>query len=302
MKAVILAAGMGRRLTPMQWDKPKTLLAIGGTTLLGNILDSLINRGVKEAVIVVGYQGELVAQEAKRHDIECAFVENVDFASTNTIYSLFLAREHLSNGFLYFNADVWFDPRVLDLLMGGSADRLAVVGCSPDVKDRKGTIARLDGEIAADSVLVVDERRCGNEEVKVIVDGASLVTRIGKDLNPQDCAGEFIGIARFNPSICSDLVGSLTRYCKVEPGHGGEVPGPHSRGPSQRDGLPTRRIPKEESRWTLGRGRHLFFEAALDDILSGHIVRTAALGKLRAVEIDTPEDYARARGHCHGSA
>lgn len=237
MKAIILAAGMGRRLASMGWDRPKCLLAIGETTLLGNILDSLFARAVREAVLVVGYQRELVEAEANRHEIACAFVENADFASTNTVYSLFLAREHVSDDFLYFNADVWFEPGVLDLLIGDSA--------------------RFGG--GADAILVLDEKHCGQEEVKVVLDEGGLVVGIGKKLDPVECAGEFVGIGRFNRSICPAFLDAL------------------------------------EARCADSANRSLFFEAAVGDVLGMHRVMTVPLGGLRAVEIDTPEDYAAAK-------
>jgi choline kinase len=222
---------------PMGWDNPKCLLPIGETTLLGNILDSLFARGVHEAVLVVGYRRELVEAEANRHEIACRFVENADYARTNTIYSLFLAREHVSDDFVYFNADVWFEPGVLDLLMGGPAS--------------------FGG--GADAILVLDEKNCGEEEVKLVLDEGGRVVRIGKELDPVECAGEFVGIGRFNRSICPAFVGALEARC-ADPAN-----------------------------------RGLFFEAAVGDVLGMHRVMTAALGSLRAVEIDTPEDYAVAR-------
>ncbi len=298
MKAVILAAGMGRRLASMGWDQPKCLLTIGKTTLLGNILDSIAARGVREAVIVVGYRRELVEREASRHGISCVFVENADFATTNTIYSLFLAREHLTDDFFYFNADVWFDPRVLDLLIDTSGDE-DVVGNSPPYE--VGAIGRADDGGVADGVLVVDEKRCGEEEVKVVVGDGGRVLQIGKALDPADCAGEFVGIARFNRSMCSALVDSLGRYCVDRDSHGGVSLGHGTRGLGRDAGGAGRgaRVPGPSTRHDDcredGVDRNLFFEAAVDDLLGEFRIVTAGLGELRAIEIDTPEDYSRAK-------
>jgi choline kinase len=305
MKAVILAAGMGRRLASMGWDQPKCLLTIGKTagligetTLLGNILDSLAARGVREAVIVVGYRRELVEREASRHGISCVFVENADYATTNTIYSLYLAREHLADDFLYFNADVWFDPCVLDLLIGTSETR-NVVGNSPPYED--ATICRADHGGGADGVLVLDEKRCGEEEVKVVLDEGGRVLQIGKELDPADCAGEFVGIARFNRSMCSALVDSLGRYCVSRGSHGGAALGHGTPGPGRDAGGAGSgaRVPGPSTRHDDcredGVDRNLFFEAAVDDLLGEFRIVTAGLGELRAIEIDTPEDYSRAK-------
>ena len=83
--------------------------------------------------------------------------------------------------------------------------------------------------------------------------------RIGKALTPSDCLGEFIGIAKFTRATALALVGSLRRYNQ-------EL--------SQRD---------------------LFFEAAVDDLANEHVLRAVRLGGLRAVEIDTLQDYEAAK-------
>ena len=229
MKAVILAAGAGRRLANMGWDGPKCLLPCGDRTLLDNLIESLLTYRTRRVVIVVGYQRDRVEAAVRHCPIDVEFVVNEDYAHTNTIHSLWLARSHLHDGFLYFNADVWFDGRILDLLL------------------------RHDG-----SALAVDTKKCADEEVKVIVDAASRITRIGKALPPDRCAGEFIGIGKFDRSACPAMIESLDRY-------------------------------NEE----LER-RNLFFESALDDILTAHVFTCVPIGDLRAIEIDTPEDYAAA--------
>lgn len=238
MKAVILAAGQGRRLASMGWDKPKCLLPCGNCTLLDSILQSILEHGIRDVIIVVGYRRELVEArvdqggkpEARRHAMNCEFVINEDYAITNTIHSLWLAREYLNEGIVYFNGDVWFEPPVLSLLLRQSG-----------------------------SALVVEVKRCGAEEVKVKADPSGRITGIGKNLPPEEALGEFIGLGKFEPSACASLVESLRRY-------------------------------DEE----LGR-KDCFFESALADILDRHTFMTAPLGGLKAVEIDTPEDYARAQ-------
>jgi choline kinase len=247
MKAVILAAGQGRRLTPMGWDKPKCLLPCGtgstnalerwgelaSPTLLDSTLQSILEHGIRDVIIVVGYRRELVENAARRHATNCEFIVNEDYATTNTIHSLWLAREYLNEGIIYFNSDVWFEPPVLSFLLQSAGRRR--------------------------SALLVEVKRCGAEEVKVQVDPSGRITRIGKNLPPEEAFGEFIGLGKFEQSACVSLVESLWRY-------------------------------NEE----LGR-KDYFFESALADILDRHTFMAAPLGDLKAVEIDTPEDYARAQ-------
>jgi choline kinase len=242
MKAVILAAGAGKRLARMGWDKPKCLLPCPGGTLLDNTLEALGDRDISDVVIVVGYKRELVEQAAKRHTIRCQFVVNPDYATTNTIYSLWLTREHLPGGFVYFNSDVWFDREVLDRLLPGEHGRSA-----EDV-----------------SALAVAIAPVASEDVKVIVDDERRILRIGKELPCEQSFGEFVGIARFAPTACGCLVEALRNRCEK-----------------------------------LGE-KGLFFEAALDDTLSRHRYLATPIGDLRAIEIDTPEDYAAAKSLWQG--
>ncbi len=230
MKAVILAAGQGRRLAPMGWHDPKCLLPCDSGTLLDRTLQSILEQGIRDVIIVVGYRREMVMKAAQRHPMNCTFVVNEDFATTNTMYSLWMAREYLNEGFFFFNGDVWFEPLVLSMLL------------------------RQFG-----SALAVEVKRCGAEEVKVYADLTGRITRIGKNLPPEEALGEFIGVGKFEKTACSSLVESLRHFNE-------EL--------AQRD--------------------H-FFEAALDETLHRHAFKAAPLGELRAVEIDTPDDYARAK-------
>lgn len=183
MKAVILAAGMGERLAPSGWTKPKCLLPFGGRTLLDRVVSAATACGIGHVVVVVGYQQHLVRDAMAAHDAHVEFVVNADFAATNTIHSLYLAGEHLDDDFVYFNADVLFDGRIVPMLLDGS-----------------------DGQLA------VDVSRCGPEDVKVVADDLGRITQIGKGLPPETCLGEFIGIGKFARSACADLIAALVRY------------------------------------------------------------------------------------------
>ena len=188
MKAIILAAGIGRRLAAAGWDMPKCLLPFGDTTLIDNMLKSLTDNGIEEAAIVVGYKKETVKKAASAHPLKLTFFENPDYENTNTINSLWRAAEFADDDIVYFNADILFDRRVVGLL----------------ARQR-------------DSALAVDRKLCGQEEVKVILDDNDRVLRIGKAFNPADCAGEFTGIAVFRKGIWPDFKDAL-RYFNEDTG------------------------------------------------------------------------------------
>jgi len=231
MRAILLAAGRGRRLEASGWVQPKCLLPFQDTTILDNMLDALVRYGVTDVTLVVGYMQELIhAAIERRGDVRASWVQNPDFETTNTINSLWRAREFMDEDFLYFNADVLFHPDVVGRLMAGS-----------------GTL------------LAVDHKSCAEEEVKVVQDEQGRIREIGKKLDPARCAGEFIGIARFERALNADFVRSLERH-NVELGN-----------------------------------VDLFFEAALHDILEAHDVREVDVSDLPAIEIDFPDDLEEAR-------
>jgi choline kinase len=236
MKAVILAAGLGRRLAGMGWTRPKCLLTCPGGTLLDNMIESCQDAGIHEFAIVIGYRRELVVQAADRHDASFAFVLNAEFAETNTLYSLYLARDHLPEGFLLINGDVWFEPRVPQQLLNRSAESESDLSC-----------------------LAVVEHPCGLEEVKVLSDAAGRITRIGKNLPAQTCSGEYVGIGWLHQAVTASLIERISAIVR-SPG-----------------------------------GKSLFYEAAIDDLLATFPFETVTLPAEDAVEIDTPEDYERAR-------
>lgn len=76
MKAIIPAAGIGKRLQPLTLTRPKVLLPVAGKPILGHILDRLIQSGIDEIVIIVGYKSDLVIDYVKRHySVNVRFVE-----------------------------------------------------------------------------------------------------------------------------------------------------------------------------------------------------------------------------------
>src|SRR5262245_56159290 len=129
MKAIILAAGKGTRLDGAA-VKPKCLVEVGDSTLLHRQIETLRSLDVREMVVVVGFGAESIHQEC---DDEISFVENSQFAETSSMYSLWLAREHLTDGFVVLNSDVLFHPQMLaDLLESDYPDALLISDADPN--------------------------------------------------------------------------------------------------------------------------------------------------------------------------
>lgn len=188
MKAVILAAGASRRLKPLTDDLPKCLIRIGDRSILEHQLDAIDSAGIREAVIVVGYLKELIVDctgHAYRGVRTISYIENPEYASTNTIYSLYLARDSFINhDFIYLNADVLFHRAVVKLL--------ARHRCK--------------------NVLAVEYKQCGEEEVKFATAPDGRIIKLGKQISAAEARGEFIGVAKFGKDITRYFIDALEYY------------------------------------------------------------------------------------------
>ena len=131
MEAIILAAGYGRRMRPLSQECHKALLPVGGTTILGRIMDALLAADVGTVTVVTGYRADDVEKflvssypEAKLH-----FVRNERFDETNNIVSLSLALNRLSfeSDVLLVECDLLFDPALIVRLVQHPARNVALL-------------------------------------------------------------------------------------------------------------------------------------------------------------------------------
>jgi choline kinase len=123
MKAIILAAGVARRLAPLTDSTHKALLPVGGRSLLDRMLDALAASGVEESVLVVGHCQDQVRRAAgrTRGPMRIAYVENPAYQK-GSILSLWQARETMLGGTtLIMDADVLFPARFLTRLIAAPA-------------------------------------------------------------------------------------------------------------------------------------------------------------------------------------
>ena len=123
MKAVILAAGVARRLAPLTDATHKALLPVGGRSLLDRMLESLAASGVEESVLVVGHCQDQVRRSAgsSRGAMRISYVENPAYQK-GSILSLWHARETMRSGpTLIMDADVLFPERFLTRLIAAPA-------------------------------------------------------------------------------------------------------------------------------------------------------------------------------------
>lgn len=118
MKAIILAAGVGKRLAHAADARPKCLLQVGGRSLLDRTLVALDAAGVHEAVIVVGYRAERIRAEVgtRSAGVDVRYVHNPRYEQ-GAILSLWSARAELDTDVLVMDADVLFPVRLLQRLV-----------------------------------------------------------------------------------------------------------------------------------------------------------------------------------------
>ena len=183
--AVILAAGIGSRLSPMTDKCPKSLLSVGGSIILERMIRNCLSCGISQFVLVLGHRSDQIKQFVDKafRGIRVTYVINERYRDTNTGYSLMLASSAIGTAeFIKFDADVVFDAKILRRLM--------------------------DSDLA--NVLCIDRNiALADEEVKVIADDQMRVTEIGKSVDPKSAVGESIGIekisAKTGPLLFAEL-------------------------------------------------------------------------------------------------
>jgi choline kinase len=190
MRAIILAAGVARRLYPLTFDKPKCLLEVAGQPILDYQVKALKRVGISKATIVVGYYKGMIINHLKTSfdEFEFNFVNNPHFFETNTSYSLHLCEDVLREGeCLLMNGDVLYPVELLQRVLDDDKD----------------------------NVLAVEAKQCGKEEVKVIEGADERIVAIGKELIEENSLGEFIGVAKLSEVFNSQFADSLSQLIEA---------------------------------------------------------------------------------------
>jgi choline kinase len=203
---MVLAAGAGRRLRPDTDTLPKALLAVDGqVTILDIALRNLAAVGLRDIVIVVGYQAQVVRDRAagleQAHGVRLTLVDNDRAEEWNNAYSLWLAREHFSAGVLLVNGDTVHPVSVEKTLLTAA-----------ETADRDG------GGREVGIILAVDDiKRLAEEEMKVVIGADGMITRITKLMDPAVAYGEYIGATLIRPSAAAPLAAALEATWRRDP-------------------------------------------------------------------------------------
>lgn len=130
-QAVILAAGFARRMQPLSDNCHKALLSVGGTTILGRIMDNLRLAGITDVTVVTGYRADDIEMflRSEYPEVNLRLVHNRDFRTTNNIVSLSMAFDHMvfDKDVVLVECDLLFDASLLFRLLSNPGKNVALL-------------------------------------------------------------------------------------------------------------------------------------------------------------------------------
>ena len=145
MQAIILAAGMGKRLKELTENNTKCMVKVDGISLIDRALHQLEKLQLSRIVLVVGYEGEKLMEYIGTLQIQTpiVYINNTIYDKTNNIYSLAMAKDYLvQEDTLLLESDIIFEDAVLNSLVDDPRDTLALVDKYERWMD--GTVVKLD--------------------------------------------------------------------------------------------------------------------------------------------------------------
>ncbi len=193
-KALIIAAGMGRRLHPYTDEMPKCLVPVRGRPMLARQLDAFRAHGVERFVIVRGYKAEVLEQRKGELGAGVSFVENAEFASNNILQSMFKAGAQLDEPLYVTYADIVFAHDVVGALAAAEDDFSLVVDRDfKEIYEGRTQHPLPEAEVCS-------------------VDASGRIDAVGKRSVPVERAyGEFIGLAKLSRAGAARLAAAYDR-------------------------------------------------------------------------------------------
>lgn len=111
-RAIIMAAGIGKRMQPLTFQTPKPLVKVNGVRMIDTVVDGLRKNGIQEIYVVVGHLKEQFYVWGKNKGVE--IIENPYYDTCNNMTSLYVAREHLVDCFILDGDQIIYNPSILD--------------------------------------------------------------------------------------------------------------------------------------------------------------------------------------------
>ena len=194
MHAVILAAGIGKRLRPFTTEHPKCLLTFGGKSLLRRHLEMLDGAGVQKICVVVGHLADQVEAEVKQLNWRRTPIE------------------------LVYNAEYRFGSALSLLQAEASLRAIEAIIMDADLLFCRTMVDRLMASSAPNCLLVDDRLVDTGEEVKVVVRSDAMVRQLSKQVRREGTlVGESVGIYKFSAETNSTLIDALQRAVRENP-------------------------------------------------------------------------------------
>jgi choline kinase len=193
---MVLAAGAGRRLRPITDTVPKALAPVDGdTTILDIALRNLAAVELRRVAIVIGYRAEAIetrqADLESRHGVELEFVHNDKAEEWNNAYSLWLARDLFAEEVLLLNGDTVHPVSVEQTMLEARGPRIMLA--------------------------IDDKKQLADEEMKTVFDERGYLSRITKQMPPEDAFGEYIGATYIPAATAGKLADALEETWKRNP-------------------------------------------------------------------------------------
>lgn len=193
MKVGILAAGIGSRLQPYTNDKPKALLEINKTTMIGNLIKQLKDNNLKDFVIIVGHEDKKLINYLRNTfpKDHFKFIYNSNYYNMNNIYSFYLLKPYVLNEDLILaNSDLICEDAIVELL----------------------------AKSPLNTVMVDNKKKLNEESMKILINDKGHISQMGKELIPSASYGEYIGLLKLSHDRVSQIMETVGDFI-----HKGEV-------------------------------------------------------------------------------
>ena len=202
-RAILVAAGRGKRLGPHTEDVPKCMVQVGARPILGWIWHAFRAAGIEELIVIRGYRGDVLEAFARALVPQVRFVDNTEWQTNNVLLSLACARAFLDRPCLISYSDIMFTPAVAQAAVASDAEIALVI----DREFRAIYHGRTQHPLEE------------GEVSDLMPDGS--VARVGKKaLPPADAIGEYIGLARLSQrgaaAVGNTLDALLTQFAGRE--------------------------------------------------------------------------------------
>ncbi|MFT4546714.1 MAG: choline kinase [Verrucomicrobiales bacterium] len=177
MRAIIMAAGIGSRLKQVNGDRPKCLIESDGVSLISRSVSFLQSRGITDITVITGYRDDLIHLNLGSR---VGYLHNPYFLVTNSIASLWLARELLCDDVILMNADLYYEATILDTALSQTGR----------------------------AVMLSDSTRIEDADFRFGVRGNCIV-KTGNQLSNSETDCEYVGIVRVDGSFISTFRSKL---------------------------------------------------------------------------------------------